>query len=183
MKYGAVTPNEVVFYSSIRHLGFIYFVKQFLWRVYILNLTKENTKGRSIKVCEVLEWCFSCLELNKVPNRWKTFFFTWDNCKAAKWLHSNFPKLAKICFWVKAKHQWLLPRRDIVLWKERDSYNWSQCWAWKFHLNLIFSIMLLQCSHELHHCWSSSPGAADLPLWCNELPQQKMRWIPTSRKM
>lgn len=30
MKYGAVTPNEIEFCSSIRHLGFIYFVKQFL---------------------------------------------------------------------------------------------------------------------------------------------------------
>lgn len=68
-KYRAVTPNEFEFYNSIRHLGFIHVVKQFLQRVYIPNLTKQNTKGRSIKVCEVLERCFSCLELNKAPNR------------------------------------------------------------------------------------------------------------------
>lgn len=30
MKYRAVTPNEIEFYSSIRHLGFIHCVKQFL---------------------------------------------------------------------------------------------------------------------------------------------------------
>jgi len=55
MKYGAVAPNETELYRSISHVGFIHFVKQFLQTVYILNLTKQNTKGRSIKVCEVLE--------------------------------------------------------------------------------------------------------------------------------
>lgn len=55
MKCRAVIPNEIEFYNRFRYLGFTHFVKQFLQRVYILNLAKQNAKGRSIKVCEVLE--------------------------------------------------------------------------------------------------------------------------------
>lgn len=180
MKYRAVILKKLSS-TAVSGIWVVFTVLSGFFRVYILNLTKQNAEGRSTQVCGVLEWFPSCLELNVVPNRWKTFLFTWDNCKAAKWLHSNFPKLGNICCLVTAKHEQLLPRRDIVVWKERDSYNWLPCWAWKFHLNLVFSITLLQHSHELHHCWSRGPGAADPPSWCNKLLQQKLWWVSTLR--